>query len=155
MKKFNNDILYPPSTFYSLLSLKRTLVRPKIHPSPTMHSIYSLPFFILLSALTTALSATHLVYEAPNNTWFEILAVRACVSILLTTTTSPNLWLIKPFTSKPKSTLLHRFTSRHYTVGITETTPNTFSCHHCKGSSRHQTTFTPSHPTKQRRPIIH
>ena len=88
-----------------------------------IRSIFSL---ILLPALTTALAPTRLVYEASIGTFLENLAVRACGSIVLTTTTSSDLWLINPFTPTPTPSLLHTFPSGLGTFGISETSFDTF-----------------------------
>ena len=78
---------------------------------------------LALSQSSFALDPTRLIYEFPNGTWLENLAVRPCGSILTTIITSPELYLTDPF--DPKPTLVHRFPGLWLT-GITETTPDTF-----------------------------
>ncbi|MCJ1451608.1 hypothetical protein MMC28_001948 [Mycoblastus sanguinarius] len=91
-----------------------------------MHSLCSLPFFCLLLPVINALAPTNLVYEFPNGTWLENLAVRSCGSILLTIITSPDLYLIDPLSPSPTPTLLHHFDDALWLTGITETSPDTF-----------------------------
>lgn len=90
-----------------------------------MQLTYSIPFLTLLPALITALAPTHLVYEAPNGTWFENLAVRACGSIIPTTVISLTSG------SSIHSPRIHpdhppRLPSGLETLGVTETAPDTF-----------------------------
>lgn len=115
------------------------------------------PIFLLplLPALITALAPTHLVYEAPKGTWFENLAVRACGSILLTTTTSPDLWLINPFSPNPTPNLLHQFTPGLETLGITETTPDTFQVVVANATLKTNTIHTVSFPPSSDIPQTH
>lgn len=100
-------------------------IKKLAHTSLAMQLINSISFLTFLPAIITALAPTRLIYEGPNGNWFENLAVRACGSILLTTATSSDLWLINPFTTNPTPKLLHQFSSGQ-TAGITETTPDTF-----------------------------
>lgn len=88
----------------------------------------SLPKFglTLLLPFTEALSPTRLVYEFPNGTWLENLAVRPCGSILITSVTSPDLYLINPLFANPTPVHIHNFDSALWLVGITETGPDTF-----------------------------
>ncbi|KAL2047341.1 hypothetical protein N7G274_001362 [Stereocaulon virgatum] len=80
----------------------------------------------LLLPITKALFPTNLVYEFPNGTWVENLAVRPCGSILLTIATSPDLYLIDPLSPSPEPVHLHHFDSASGLLGITETSPDTF-----------------------------
>jgi hypothetical protein len=89
----------------------------------------------LLLPITKALAPTHLVYEFPNGTWVENLAVRPCGSILLTILTSPDLYLIDPLSPSPEPVLFHHFDSANGLLGITETTPDTFHLVAANGSS--------------------
>jgi hypothetical protein len=69
---------------------------------------------------------TRLVYEFPDGTWIENLAVRPSGSIILTEITAPNIYLIEPLSSDPKPTLLYTFPEALSVLGITETTLDTF-----------------------------
>ena len=76
--------------------------------------------------ISLALDPTRLVYQFPNHTWVENLAVRPNGSLLLTIATSPDLYLINPLNSDPKPHLIHHFSSSLWLSGITETDPNTY-----------------------------
>ena len=86
----------------------------------SLFTLLAYPFFCV------ALLPTKLIYEYPNGTWCENLAVRSDGSILITSLTAPDVWLVDPHAPKPESTLIHRFTDAFVTGGITETTPDTF-----------------------------
>ncbi|KAK0508793.1 hypothetical protein JMJ35_009069 [Cladonia borealis] len=91
-----------------------------------MRSHY-LPLLLpLLSTLTTALYPTKQIYQFPVGTWLENLVIRPCGSILITSLTSPSLYQINPFTTPAQEILIHNFTDATWTVGITQTTPDTF-----------------------------
>ena len=86
-----------------------------------------LPFLLpLLFTFTTALYPTKQIYQFPIGTWLENLAIRPCGSILLTSLTSPSIYQINPFTNPVQETLIHNFTDATWTLGITQTTPDTF-----------------------------
>ena len=88
---------------------------------------HCLPLLLpLLSTFTTALYPTKQIYQFPVGTWLENLAIRPCGSILVTSLTSPSLYQINPFTNPAQETLIHNFTDASWTVGITQTTPDTF-----------------------------
>ena len=86
----------------------------------------SLCLLLAYPLLCVALLPTKLIYEYPNGTWCENLAVRPAGSILITSLTAPDVWLIDPHVPAPESRLIHRFTDAWVTGGITETTPDTF-----------------------------
>ena len=69
---------------------------------------------------------TKVIYEYPNDTWCENLAVRASGSILITSLSAPDVWLVDPNAPNPQSTLVHSFSDAWVTGGITETTPDIF-----------------------------
>lgn len=73
-----------------------------------------------------ALDPTRLVYQFPNGTWIENLAVRPSGSLLLTLITTPDLYLIDPLVPNPRPRLVHRFSSSLWLLGITETNPDTY-----------------------------
>ena len=93
-----------------------------------MHSAALLRSSLLYSLLSliTALAPTRLIYEFPNGTWVENLAVRSSGSILMTIITSPDLYMINPLCSQPTPVHLHHFDSALLLLGITETNPDTF-----------------------------
>ena len=74
----------------------------------------------------TALFPTRLVYETPNPTWFENLAVRRDGSILATTVTGPTLYLVRPDVRKQTPKVVEGFKFNTGLLGITEITPDTF-----------------------------
>ena len=158
--KQSNAFSYPfcapisPSS-YSSISQSRRAICPNTQTSLAMQLTYSIPFLTLLPTFITALAPTHLIYEAPNDTWLENLAVRGCGSILLTTTTSPDLWLINPFTPSPTPNLLHRFSSGSFTVGITETIPDTFQVIVASATLENNSIYTVSFPINSDVPLIH
>lgn len=94
-----------------------------------MQLTYSIPFLTLLPVLNTALAPTQVVYEAPNGTWFENLAVRACGSIIPTTVislTSGSSIHSPRIHPESTPTTLQVFPSGLETLGVTETAPDTF-----------------------------
>ena len=82
--------------------------------------------FCAIISISLALDPTRLVYQFPNHTWVENLAVRPNGSLLVTIITSPDLYLINPLDSDPKAQLIHHFSSSSWLTGITETDPNTY-----------------------------
>ncbi|KAI4195112.1 MAG: hypothetical protein LQ350_007390 [Teloschistes chrysophthalmus] len=91
-----------------------------------MASLVRILSFFLLTSIAVALYPTKLVYQFPNGTWLEALAVRPAGTILTTLLTSPDLYLIHPDTKSPSPKLIHHFSSHTALLGITETTPDTF-----------------------------
>ncbi|KAL9577994.1 MAG: hypothetical protein Q9212_006006, partial [Teloschistes hypoglaucus] len=91
-----------------------------------MASLVRILSFFLLTSIAVALYPTKLVYQFPNGTWLEALAVRPAGTILTTLLTSPDLYLIHPDTNNPSPKLIHHFSSHTSLLGITETTPDTF-----------------------------
>ena len=85
---------------------------------------------LLCAALSSAApilpDVTRLVYEFPVGTWIENLVVRPSGSLLLTLITTPDLYLLNPFSPSPKPELVHRFSSNTWLTGITEAAPDTY-----------------------------
>ncbi|KAL6717265.1 hypothetical protein ACLMJK_005180 [Lecanora helva] len=81
---------------------------------------------LALLPFVASLDSTRLVYEFPNGTFVENIAVRSSGSVLTTIITSPDLYLINPLDANPRANLVHRFPSGFSLLGITETTPDTF-----------------------------
>ena len=82
--------------------------------------------FCAIASFSLALDPTRLVYQFPNNTWIENLAVRPSGSLLVTLITTPDLYLIDPLAANPKPQFVHRFASSGWLTGITETDPDTY-----------------------------
>ena len=91
-----------------------------------MNLVLLTSFLCTLLPLSTALDSTRLIYEFPNNTWVENLVVRPNGSLLLTIITTPDLYLLDPFSPTPKPELVHRFSSNLWLCGITETSLSTY-----------------------------
>ena len=89
------------------------------------HLLYAL-LVCAVASLSLALDPTRLVYQFPNETWVENLAVRPCGSLLVTLVTTPDLYLLEPLAPDPKPKLVHHFSSSTWLTGITETGPDTY-----------------------------
>lgn len=70
---------------------------------------------------------TRLVYEAPDGTWLENLAVRSNGQVLFTRLDQPELYLIDPSLPDSKPALVHRFNDYLSAVNLVETTPDHFA----------------------------
>ena len=82
--------------------------------------------YLTQAPLVSALYPTELIYQFPNGTWVENLAVRPDGSILTTIVTSPELYLIQPSSANPNPKLVHHFDGSTSLLGITETAPNAY-----------------------------
>ncbi|MCJ1331347.1 hypothetical protein MMC10_008037 [Thelotrema lepadinum] len=82
----------------------------------------------LVSQVTEELP-TRLVYQFPNGSRAENIAVRSNGDLLITRVDVPEIYLITDpsSSSSPNVTLLHRFNDKLVTSGIAETTPDTFA----------------------------
>ena len=67
------------------------------------------------------------VYQFPNNTWVENLAVRSNGNILVTLITAPEVWEVSPFADPPTAELIYTFTDALSVLGITEYAPDAFA----------------------------
>ncbi|KAF2640545.1 hypothetical protein P280DRAFT_469300 [Massarina eburnea CBS 473.64] len=76
---------------------------------------------------TSSSGNTTLIYQFPNGTWVENIAVRNNSQLLLTIFTSPDLYSLDPTTSNAEPTLLHTFANATATFGITEYAPDVFA----------------------------
>ena len=84
-------------------------------------------YFLLLIATTCAqLHKTNLIYQFPNSTFVENLAVRPSGSILVTIATAPEVYLIQPSAGYPNPRLIHRFANATSVFGIVEVAPDSF-----------------------------
>ena len=110
-----------------------------------MAAISLMKLKILLLFFTRSIWAdlrpTELIYEAPNPTWLENLAVRHDGSILATTITSPEIYLIQPDPSNPSPRVIRGFNFNTGLLGITEIMPDTFIV---AGSNLTLATLTPA-----------
>lgn len=73
----------------------------------------------------TALSSVAVIHQFPDNTWIENLAIRPNGHVLVTTLTSPDLYLIDPFHAG-RSVLVHSFPDHLCLLGIAELQPDVF-----------------------------
>lgn len=78
------------------------------------------------SLLCAALYPTSQLYQFPNGTFVENLAIRPDGSILLSFITAPELYLLQPSSTNPDPQLLYRFDNATSTLGITEIARGTF-----------------------------
>ncbi len=92
----------------------------------TMYCSTLASFLCLIITFCHALDPTRLVYQFPNHTWIENLAVRSSGSLLLTLISTPDLYLIDPLAADPKPQFIHRFNSSSAIFGITEIEPDTY-----------------------------
>lgn len=76
-------------------------------------------------ALTQVPSAVRTVYQFPNETWIENIAVRPNGNLLVTLIFEPELWKIDPGTGTGQ--LVHRFNSVTSVFGIAEASPDIFA----------------------------
>lgn len=71
----------------------------------------------------------HNVYQFPNGTWVENIAVRSNGNLLVTLVDTPELWEINPFEQSrdAAATLIHHFDGMPSMTGITEIEPDVFA----------------------------
>jgi hypothetical protein len=72
-------------------------------------------------------SAIQTVYQFPNLTWVENIAVRSNGQLLVTTITSPDLYLINPFAAQKQAKLIARFPFAQGALGIAEIEQDVFA----------------------------
>ena len=77
------------------------------------------------SSSSPAKSPIQTIYEFPNETWVENIAVRSSGQLLVTIVTTPDLYQVDPFSSSP-ATLVHRFPHATSATGIAEVQPDVF-----------------------------
>ncbi|KAE8344984.1 hypothetical protein BDV24DRAFT_170964 [Aspergillus arachidicola] len=93
---------------------------------------YIIPFCIYLSFSLTVLASpsTRLrdVYQFPNGTWLENIAVRSNGNVLVTAYNLAQLWEINPFngSNSHHARLIHQFQNPGTITGITEIDPDVF-----------------------------
>ena len=71
-------------------------------------------------------SLVRTIYQFPNETWVENLAVRANGKILVTLISAPEVWQVDPFASPVSAELVHRFPDATSLLGIAEYAPDVF-----------------------------
>lgn len=100
-----------------------------------MTALTIIPFLCALvcaiSAEPPPTAALDPVYQFPNGTWIENIAVRQNGALLVTLATAPELWEISPLNSTAR--LVHRFPNATYTTGITPLAPDIYAI--CAGSA--------------------
>lgn len=95
-------------------------------------------FISLLLALTPSISAlphppapstgpTRTIYQFPNETWVENIAVRSSGQLLVTLITTPDIYQVDPFSPSPSATLVHSFPDSISILGIAEIQPDVFA----------------------------
>ena len=67
------------------------------------------------------------VYQFPNETWVENLAVRANGKVLVTLISSPEVWEVDPFATPATAELVYRFPDANSCAGIAEYAPDVFA----------------------------
>ena len=82
--------------------------------------------FCAIIPFSLALFPTRLVYEFPKGTKLENLCVRSSGSLLLTSTSTQNFYLIDPLVPDPQPELLYTFPPSTQLLGITETDSETY-----------------------------
>jgi hypothetical protein len=85
------------------------------------HQIFAIP-----QARSSPEFPIQTIYEFPNETWVENIAVRSSGQLLVTIITSPDLYEVDPFSSKPAS-LVHSFPYALSTLGIAEIQQDIFA----------------------------
>lgn len=93
--------------------------------------------FLLATLLLTSLGRSfgfnnphHLqqIYQFPNGTWVENIAIRPNGNILVTLASTPELWEVIPQPQKPNhARLIHHFQGAQMATGITELEPDMFA----------------------------
>lgn len=112
--------LHPYVCKVSLLQKSNSL----LHYKMDILILVSFVFCLLSCAQSASYSRKHddgavrTIYEFPNETWIENIAVRKNGNILTTLITVPEVWEINPFTSKAE--LVHRFDTVTSVFGIAE-----------------------------------
>jgi hypothetical protein len=91
-----------------------------------------LPLTSLIAALpqprsTSTSNAVHTIYEFPNETWIENIAVRANGNLLLTLISTPSLYELNPLIPNPEAKLIHSFPPFTSLLGISEIQPDVFA----------------------------
>ncbi|KAJ6185189.1 hypothetical protein N7519_006490 [Penicillium mononematosum] len=104
-------------------------------------SVLTMPGHFLIFVLIFLFAATgnasrhnpllRLVYQFPNATWVENIAVRPNGNLLVTLVNTPELWEIKPSRSledpEPQARMIHHFSDAEMATGITELTPDVYA----------------------------
>ncbi|KAJ6445309.1 quinoprotein amine dehydrogenase beta chain-like protein [Purpureocillium lavendulum] len=70
---------------------------------------------------------TRVVYQFPNSTWAENLAVRTNGNILVNILSEPAIYEVNPYKKPPTATLVHRFDEYSSLFGIAEVAADVFA----------------------------
>ncbi|KAF2113496.1 hypothetical protein BDV96DRAFT_495882 [Lophiotrema nucula] len=91
--------------------------------------LWALPIFTTAFSQTehTSHKKTRLLYQFPNGTWVENIAVRRNNQLLLTLLTTPDLYALDPLTPDPQHKLIHTFSNATAVFGIAEYAPDIFA----------------------------
>ncbi|KAJ5462641.1 hypothetical protein N7475_007585 [Penicillium sp. IBT 31633x] len=75
------------------------------------------------------LNHLHQVYQFPNGSWVENIAVRSNGNLLVTLANTPELWQIMPSAQSGTShaSLVHHFDNAELATGVTELSPDVFA----------------------------
>ena len=102
-----------------------------------MSKLYSrLSLFVLLASIfchigfctaaATGLYDTQEIYQFPDGTVLENLAVRSDGSVLTTVVSAAEIYLLQPTAKDPNPQLIYRFKGSNAVTGIVETSPDVF-----------------------------
>jgi hypothetical protein len=94
---------------------------------PTILLSLTLPFTALSLPSTHSSKPTELLYQFPNGTWVENIAVRSNNQILVTLFTTPDLYALDSAQPNTEPTLIHRFANATTLFGIAEIEPDVFA----------------------------
>ena len=75
---------------------------------------------------THTTSASRVIYQFPNETWLENLAIRRNGQILVTVLSAPELWQVDPFHDNSPATLVYRIPGVTGLLGIVELEQDVF-----------------------------
>lgn len=81
---------------------------------------------VLSRTEANATLATRDIYQFPNETWLENLAIRQNGHILVTVLTAPEVWQVDPFHTDSPATLIYRFPGVIGLLGIVELQQDVF-----------------------------
>lgn len=99
----------------------------------TSHIAFFFATILLLASVGTSFNLNspglHEVYQFPNGTWVENIAVRANGNLLVTLVNVPEIWEVMPSaqTGDSEARLVHHFTGETMATGIAELSPDVFA----------------------------
>lgn len=89
--------------------------------------LFLLLSFLSIAASTPTPSSPQLVYQFPNFTRLENIAVRKNGNLLLTSLSGPSLYTLNPNAQNPQPSVIYQFPDTNSLYGITELSPNIFA----------------------------